>query len=108
MGFDPAASGSLLRPRAGDRAERNPCSNFGADQQCHILSATFAATGAVGWVYLLRACALGTGFIVRAVRLASSEGVNGAKALYLYSLLYPALLFGAMMADSLANRYLFA
>jgi len=72
-----------------------------------VLSATFAATGAVGWVYLVSAVALGTGFIVRAVRLASSEGIKGAKALYLYSLLYLALLFGAVIADSLANRYLF-
>ena len=71
-----------------------------------VLSATFIVTGAVGWIYLVGAVALGAGFIIRAVRLASGEGTEGAKALYLFSLLYLALLFGAVIADSLANRYL--
>ena len=71
-----------------------------------VLSVTFVATGAVGWTYLVGAIALGTGFIIRAVRLARGEGTDGAKALYLFSLLYLALLFGAVIADSLVNRYL--
>ena len=71
-----------------------------------VLSVTFVATGAVGWTYLIGAIALGTGFIIRAVRLARGEGTDGAKALYLFSLLYLALLFGAVIADSLVNRYL--
>ena len=70
-----------------------------------VVSATFVATGAVGWIYLVGAFALGTGFIIRAVRLARGEGTEGAKALYLFSLVYLALLFGAVIADSLVNRY---
>ena len=71
-----------------------------------VFSATFVATGAVGWIYLIGAIPLGAGFIARAVRLARAEGTEGAKALYLFSLLYLALLFGAVVTDSLANRYL--
>ena len=70
-----------------------------------VLSTTFVATGAVGWIYLVGAFALGTGFIIRAVRLARGEGTDGAKALYLFSLVYLALLFGAVIADSLVTRY---
>ncbi|MDE0374969.1 MAG: heme o synthase [bacterium] len=71
-----------------------------------VLSATFVATGAVGWLYLVGAVALGTGFIVLAVRLARGEGTEGARALYLFSLLYLALLFGAVGVDSLVTRWL--
>ena len=71
-----------------------------------VLSVTFVATGAVGWVYLVGAITLGAGFILRAVRLARGEGIEGAKPLYLFSLLYLALLFGAVTADSVVNRYL--
>ena len=71
-----------------------------------VASATFVATGAVGWVYLVGAVGLGAGFIIRAVRLARDEGIEGARSLYLFSLLYLALLFGAVAADSLVYRYL--
>ena len=71
-----------------------------------VLSVTFVATGAVGWIYLVGAVALGAGFIVRAIRLARNEGTEGARALYLFSILYLALLFGAVVTDSLASRYL--
>ncbi|MCY4649838.1 MAG: heme o synthase [bacterium] len=70
------------------------------------LSASFAATGAVGWIYLIGALALGGGFIIRAVRLARGDGIEGAKALYLYSIAYLALLFAVAIADSIADRYL--
>ncbi|MDE0231025.1 MAG: heme o synthase [bacterium] len=69
-------------------------------------SASFAATGAVGWIYLSGALALGGGFIVRAVRLAREDGIEGAKALYVFSIAYLALLFGVAIADSLAHRYM--
>ena len=69
-----------------------------------VLSATFVTTGAVGWIYLVGAVGLGAWFIVLAVRLARGEGTEGARALYLFSLLYLALLFGAVAADSLVNR----
>ena len=71
-----------------------------------VASATFVTTGAVGWIYLVGAVALGTGFIVLAIRLARGEGTEGARVLYLFSLVYLALLFGAVATDSLANRYL--
>ena len=70
-----------------------------------VFSATFVATGAVGWIYLVGAVGLGAWFIVLAVRLARGEGTEGARALYLYSLLYLALLFAAVVTDSLVNRY---
>ena len=69
------------------------------------LSASFAATGAVGWIYLAGALALGAGFMIRAIRLARSDGIDGARGLYLFSLAYLALLFGAVMADTLVARY---
>ena len=70
------------------------------------VSASFAATGAVGWVYLIGALALGGGFILRAVRLARSDGIEGAKPLYVFSIAYLALLFGVAIADSIAHRYM--
>ena len=71
-----------------------------------VLSATFVTTGAVGWIYLVGAVGPGAWFVVLAVRLARGEGTEGARALYLFSLLYLALLFGAVATDSLVNRYL--
>lgn len=70
------------------------------------VSVSFAATGAVGWIYLISAVALGVGFIVRAVRLARTDGIAGAKGLYVFSLSYLALLFIAVMADSVVSRHL--
>ena len=70
-----------------------------------VLSVSFVATGAVGWIYLIGVSALGTGFIGGAIRLARSDGVEGAKALYLFSLAYLALLFGVVIADSVMDRY---
>jgi protoheme IX farnesyltransferase len=71
-----------------------------------VVSATFVVTGAVGWFYLVVASAMGAVFIVRAVRLSRGEGIEGARSLYVFSLLYLALLFGAVATDSLASRYL--
>ena len=63
------------------------------------LTLVFAATGAVGVVYLGAAGVLGLGFIWLAWRLMRDNSRPKARSLYLYSLLYLALLFGAMMAD---------
>ncbi|MYC37583.1 MAG: protoheme IX farnesyltransferase [Chloroflexi bacterium] len=63
------------------------------------LTLVFAATGAVGGVYLGAAAALGAVFIWAAWRLFRAQTRQKARNLYLYSLLYLALLFGAMMAD---------
>ena len=71
-----------------------------------VVSASFAATDAVGWIYLIGALVLGAGFIVRAARLARDDGIQGARALYVFSIAYLALLFGAAIADSIAHRYM--
>ena len=63
------------------------------------LTLVFAATGAVGFIYLGSAIGLGGAFIWAAWRLRQYQDRQKARNLYLYSLLYLALLFGAMMAD---------
>ena len=65
------------------------------------LTLVFVATGAVGLVYLGAATALGAAFIWGAWRLKQQIERPRARNLYLYSLLYLALLFGAMMADGI-------
>ena len=65
------------------------------------LTTMFALTGAVGLIYLLSAVTLGILFIYYAWRLIRRPEIEGAKPLYLYSLLYLALLFLAIIADSL-------
>lgn len=64
------------------------------------LTALFALTGAVGTVYLASALALSLAFVWFAWRLTRKPGIEGAKAAYLYSLAYLALLFAAIMVDS--------
>lgn len=64
------------------------------------LTALFALTGAVGAVYLASALALSLIFVWFAWRLTRKPGIEGAKSAYLYSLAYLALLFGAIMVDS--------
>ena len=63
------------------------------------LTLVFAATGAVGGVYLGAAAVLGLVFVWASWRLLRNQERKKARNLYLYSLLYLALLFGAMMAD---------
>ena len=57
-------------------------------------------TGAVGLVYLASAAALGAIFMVFAWKLKREHSIRRARHLYLFSLLYLALLFAVMMADS--------
>lgn len=60
-------------------------------------------TGAAGMVFLLSAVALGSVFVLYAVKLLRSPEARrraSAKAVYLYSLLYLALLFVSIMVDS--------
>ena len=59
-----------------------------------------AATQTVGYIYLVTAFVLGLGWIYYSYRLLRSDGINGAKAAYLYSLAYLGLLFVAVMIDS--------
>ncbi len=70
------------------------------------LSLVFAATGAVGAIYLGAAAALGAAFVWAAWRLRRHQNRQKARNLYLYSLLYLALLFGAMMADGVYRLWL--
>ena len=67
------------------------------------LTLMFFTTGAVGWVYLVSALGLGGAFIYLAIMHIRSEGTEGTKSLYLYSLLYLALLFLAVMIDGMVN-----
>ena len=65
------------------------------------LTTMFALTGAVGLVYLVSSVALGAVFIYYAWRLLRRPDIEGAKPIYLYSLLYLALLFLAIIVDSI-------
>ena len=56
-------------------------------------------TGFFGGIYLAAAALLGLGFVVLAVRLLRTRSRPAALRLYLSSLAYLALLFGAMAAD---------
>ncbi len=64
------------------------------------LTLLFGATEAVGLVYLASAAALGAGFMVMAWNLRREQTTRKARHLYLYSLLYLALLFAVMIADA--------
>ena len=64
------------------------------------LSLLFATTSAVGWVYLGAAALLGGVFIAMAWQLKRDSTTRLARRLYLYSLLYLALLFVVMIVDS--------
>ena len=70
------------------------------------LTLVFAATRAVGAVYLFSALVLGAAFVWGAWRLMRQQDRPRARNLYLYSLLYLALLFGAMMADGVYRPWL--
>ncbi len=65
------------------------------------LTLLFGATDAVGLVYLASAAALGAIFMMFAWKLKRDHTVRKARHLYLFSLLYLALLFAVMLADSI-------
>ena len=71
------------------------------------LAVGFAATDAVGIVYLAVAAVSGAGFIGLALRLSRSEGIAGARSLYLYSIAYLAAIFVGAIADVLLGNGLF-
>ncbi|MDP3064412.1 MAG: heme o synthase [Chloroflexota bacterium] len=58
-------------------------------------------TGVVGWTYLASAMALNAGMVYYSLRLIREGSVPAARRLYLYSLAYLALLFLALIVDSL-------
>ena len=65
------------------------------------VSLLFAVTSAAGLVYLTAAFVLGGLMIGLAWQLSRRQSARNARRLYLYSLLYLALLFAAVAADSL-------
>ena len=70
------------------------------------LTLIFAAAGPVGWLYLGAAATLGGIFLLLAWQLKQDSTAARARKLYLYSLLYLALLFAAVVADSLARPWI--
>ena len=73
------------------------------------LSALLVLTGAVGPLYVASALVLGSIFVVYAVRLLRAPDVGrraAARATYLYSLLYLALLFAAMVVDRIVQPFM--
>ncbi len=75
----------------------------------HVLVAVavaFAVTDAVGVVYMAVAAVSGAVFLGLALRLSRTEGIDGAKPLYLYSIAYLAAIFLGAIADVLLGRHL--
>ena len=64
------------------------------------LTLLFSASDAVGLIYLFSAATLGAAFVAFAWKLKSDYSIRKAKHLYLYSLLYLALLFSVMLPDA--------
>ncbi len=64
------------------------------------ISLVFATTSAVGLVYVGAAAGLGGIFVALAWQLKGDSSTRRARSLYLFSLLYLALLFVAMIVDS--------
>ena len=67
------------------------------------LTLVFALSSTLGWIYLASASALGAVFLFFAWQLKRNDSAARARTLYLYSLLYLALLFVTIMADSIAG-----
>jgi heme o synthase len=63
------------------------------------LTLTVWLLGFLGAVYLVSATALGGIFLYYAVRLFREASPTAARRLFLYSMLYLALLFAAMVVD---------
>ncbi|HJM75970.1 MAG TPA: heme o synthase [Dehalococcoidia bacterium] len=61
----------------------------------------FGAAADLRAIYVAVALVGGAAFLWFAFRLRRSEGIDGARALFRYSILYLAVLFGAMAADQL-------
>lgn len=72
-----------------------------------LLGATtlLAVVGMMGIVYLVASVVLGAGFAYCCVRTAFDDTDRWAKRTFAYSILYLALLFGAMSVDSFETRH---
>ena len=62
-----------------------------------------ALAGDTGWIYLVAATLLGAGFIYYALRLWRSLSARESMALFRYSIVYLAVLFGAIAMDTLVR-----
>ena len=67
-------------------------------------SLVLAPAAGLGFVYIAAACALGAGLIYLGVRMSRREPLPAARHLYSYSIVYLAVLFGAMIVDTAARR----
>ena len=67
------------------------------------LTMMFFVTGTVGWIYMSASATLGLAFIFYAWRLMRGEGLEHARGVFLYSMAYLVLLFGAVIVDSLVS-----
>ena len=67
------------------------------------LTSMFFTSQAVGWMYFTVSSVLGAVFIYYAWRLLRGPDISGAKGLYLYSLLYLALLFIVIAVDPMVR-----
>ena len=68
---------------------------------CGCTIGRLAASPSVHGIYLLAALVLGGVFLALAWRLKRDSTRKRARTLYLFSLLYLALLFGSLMLDTL-------
>ena len=95
---------SWARTRETRRAQNaGTCGELNQPGRCGsgVTNSTFfGVSDAVGFIYLGTAATLGTYFIYLAWKLKRDYSIRKAKHLYLYSLLYLALLFAGMMVDS--------
>ena len=67
------------------------------------ISLLLPLSGATGLIYLSAALVLGGGFLFYAFRLWRGTSAGAASALFRYSIIYLALLFGAMAVDGLVG-----
>ena len=67
------------------------------------ISLLLPLSGATGLIYLSAALVLGGGFLFYAFRLWRGTSTGAASALFRYSIIYLALLFGAMAVDGLVG-----
>ena len=72
-----------------------------------LLGATtlLAVVGLMGIIYLAASVALGAGFVYCVIKTAFDDGDTWAKRTFAYSILYLALLFGAMSVDSFNTQH---
>lgn len=71
--------------------------------QVVLLTLMLSTVQATGWIYLVAAAVLGAGLLLQALRLWRRGGSRTAWGMYRYSSIYLALLFAALIVDTLAR-----